>query len=170
MSAEPPDEFDQQFAALCAGFNKPCTVERRVAYRKSLGRLPAVSWARLVEHCLSEQGPDELPTTKRCWLIYRELRAPRPVYVHEQLELPEARDPWRAVANRHLLQHITSQVARDQLHERVAVLTGAKNQWAQEMREGGSAEHEPAYQERFWRELMVGAETRIDAMIAEATT
>lgn len=79
MNATPLfDEFDQQLAILCAGFNKPCTNQRRDAYRKSLGRLSNPAWSRLVEYCISENGPDDLPTTKECWRIYRGLRARAP--------------------------------------------------------------------------------------------
>lgn len=70
------DEFDQHTATLCAAFNIPLKEERRAAYRKSLGRLKEVAWARIVEFAIGEEGPKELPTTGECWRIYRKLRAP----------------------------------------------------------------------------------------------
>lgn len=69
------DAFDQRTAELCAAFDKPCTNERRAAYRSSLGKLGEIAWARLVEHAIGEDGPDKLPSTRECWQLHRKLRA-----------------------------------------------------------------------------------------------
>lgn len=68
-------EFDQQFAVLCAGLNAIPSTERLAAYWRGLSAMSLSSFARVVDFCLSERGPEKLPTVSAVWRMYRELRA-----------------------------------------------------------------------------------------------
>src|SRR5690606_24493969 len=70
------DEWDAALAELCAGYDRPITNERRAAYRGSLGNLSLIAWKRIVEHCLSDKGPERFPTCQQLWQIHRQLRRP----------------------------------------------------------------------------------------------
>ena len=181
------EEFERQLRSLCAGYDKPVG-DRVDAYWRGLEKMDLATFARIVEHCLAEGGPDKMPTTGQCWQISRKLRAPRPVFEHEKpKEHVVPGDAWDRVANHHLWDYIQLHVRRRpsgrygssqyggvgkppiieaDMRARVQCLIDAKNYWALEMREGGAAEHDPAYQKRCWEELMVAAEQRIDALIA----
>lgn len=100
MSSVTPlnDEFDATLGELCAAYDKPFTNERRAAYRKSLGKLGQVGWARLVDHCIGESGPERMPTTRECWQIYRKLRNWRPpTQVSAETQAPDLSHSERAI-------------------------------------------------------------------------
>lgn len=103
------DAFELHMRTLCAGFDVPCTAERLEAYRKAFGRLDPIGFERLVQYCLSEDGPPRMPTVAKLWASRSEMRARAP------REAPAA-DPWQGdawdiAANHHLLGHITQKLA-----------------------------------------------------------
>ena len=181
------EEFDKQLHALCAGYDKPVG-DRGDAYWRGLAKMDLPTFARVVEFALGEGGPEKIPTTGQCWQISKQLRARPRVFEHEKPPASTWKgDAWDVVANNHLGDYIQRQLrlrpngrygtsryagAGNPLHiapemfERVRCLIDAKNYWALEMREGGPAEHDPAYQMRCWDELMAKAEERIDELIA----
>lgn len=73
-STDRPD-FERHVAALLAGFDRKNTTERIEAYWRGCMTMPLGVFERAVDRALSENGPDEIPTPKRMWLIARELRA-----------------------------------------------------------------------------------------------
>lgn len=103
MSAVTPisdarDEFDVQFAALCAAFDRGYTADRREAMRSSfVGKLSAAQVARLVERMVGEGGPERMPTVRDMWQTWRAMRAPAP---RSEPEKPVHVWPqWHASAN-----------------------------------------------------------------------
>lgn len=191
------DEFDQFLAELCAGFSVPCTNERRTAYRKSLGKLHEAAWSRLVEHCLSEEGPPKFPSVADLWRIHRQLKARRaPVVVPEKPVEEWKGDDWDLIANRHLFAHIRYRLAANPraygpvkpsrflpgelcYSPGQAVCTETlvryKKAWSQDMREWGvdQATGEvlvPSLddQKRTWDDCMMRAEQEIAAYLAQA--
>ena len=70
------DEFDDQFAALCAAFDRGYTADRREAFRTSfVGKLSVVQVARMVERLVGEYGPEKMPTVREMWQTFRALKA-----------------------------------------------------------------------------------------------
>jgi hypothetical protein len=66
--------FEAQLAMLCAGFNVPATAERKDAYWRGLAKMSLPAFTRVVEYALGKDGPEDLPTSPRCWALLRELR------------------------------------------------------------------------------------------------
>lgn len=96
-------EFEEQLAVLCAGFNVPATPHRKHAYFAGLAKMSLAQFVRCVEFALSDDGPEELPTTKGIWRLYRRLRAPR-----APLNVPriEEKDHLLFFANRLFFRHL----------------------------------------------------------------
>ncbi len=106
------DEYDNQFAALCAAFDRSYSSDRREAMRASfVGKLTAAQVARMVERLVGEHGPERMPTVREMWTAYRALRAPRPT--------PPAAPPgaelsrWNAAANTALFFAAIAHPGRD---------------------------------------------------------
>ena len=74
MNTEDQGEFDAQLEALCAGHDKPCTEARRTAFWKGLSKMSLIQFGRVVEHCLSEDGPEKMPTVPGIWVLWRQIR------------------------------------------------------------------------------------------------
>lgn len=136
------DDFDRAFAKLCAAFNVPCTNERRSAYRQAFGKIHLAGWERLIEYCLSEEGPEKFPTVKQLWILRKEMRHSAPA----AREPEKAWDPWLVRANLALLSHIRTELAAAPLlwgepgaarqEQITSVLVKWKNQWVAMMQAG----------------------------------
>lgn len=74
MQVAERNEFEEQLAILCAGFNVPATAHRRHAYFTGLAKMSLAQFTRCVEHALTEEGPEDLPTAKGIWRIHRDIR------------------------------------------------------------------------------------------------
>lgn len=75
MNSTERPAFEDHLAQLLAGYDRKSTPERIEAYWRGLNRMPLVAFERVVDYALGEKGPEELPTPKRCWQIYRDMRA-----------------------------------------------------------------------------------------------
>ncbi len=84
MQATDREAFEEQFAALCAGFNVPCTLPRRHAYFLGLAKMSLQQFARVVERCLADNGPEEMPTVSAMWRLHRERRLAQAVAENPQ--------------------------------------------------------------------------------------
>lgn len=165
-------EFDAQLAMLCAGFNVPVG-ERSGAYWKGLAKMELLTFARVVEECLGEGGPEKIPTVGMCWAISKRARASRHIFI----EKPQWQgDRWDLEANHHLLNHIRTHpkhyapdstydpITRQAIpgpitRERTAILVRWKKTWAEDMR----VEANPTAEKRraVWEECMAGADKQI---------
>ena len=97
------DEFDDQFAALCAAFDRGYTADRREAMRTAfVGKLSAAQVARIVEKLVGESGPEKMPTVREIWQAHRSLRAPAPRSAPDKLQ--HVWPPWQASANACLIR------------------------------------------------------------------
>lgn len=168
-------EFDAQLVMLCAGFNVPVG-ERSAAYWKGLAKMELLTFARVVEECLGENGPEKFPTVGVCWNVSKKMRAARYTPVAESKESQWKGDKWDIEANFHLLNHIRrhpKRYAPDSTYDgRQAVpgpLTKAfteivvrwKKTWAEDMR--AEANPTAAIRQASWHDCMA----RADAQIAE---
>jgi hypothetical protein len=104
------EEFKAQLKALCAGYNVPFG-DRGDAYWRGLEKMDLGSFARVVEFCLGEGGPDKIPTTGQCWAISKQLRARPRLYEHEKpTDMSWTGDAWDRAANHHLSDYIQTNV------------------------------------------------------------
>lgn len=83
MQAADRAAFEEQVKQLLAGFDRKPTPERIEAYWRGLSRMPLGGFSRVVDHALSEQGPDEIPTPRQCWNLYRGMRVSGPAKAQE---------------------------------------------------------------------------------------
>lgn len=92
------DEFDDQFAALCAAFDRSYTADRREALRTAfVAKLSVAQVARIVERCVGESGLDRMPTVRDMWTVWRSMRAAAPV--REESRPVHTWPQWQASAN-----------------------------------------------------------------------
>lgn len=75
MNSTERPAFEDHLAQLLAGYDRKSTPERIEAYWRGLNRMPLVAFERVVDHALSDKGPDHIPSPKQCWQIYRDMRA-----------------------------------------------------------------------------------------------
>jgi hypothetical protein len=156
-----PDEFDKALAQLCAGFNVPCTEERREAYGRAFRKLSPLMWDRLVDYALSEDGPDKMPTVRELWSIRRELRAQLP-QAATPTQPPWEGDMWDIAANRHLLAHLVRLVVNRRRITNHAAFVEAKKAWATEMRDlaqNNGGEVPVDLQQSVWRDYIGRAQS-----------
>lgn len=103
-----PDDYDGQFSALCAAFDRAYTPERRTAYRAAfVGKLSAAQVARAVERLIGEGGPDRMPTVSQIWEAHKAARARAPYRGpsgHGALQEPPQAPPWVLAARRMLIR------------------------------------------------------------------
>lgn len=72
-------EFDKQIAVMAGGFPKfYLTEDKRDSYWRGLEKMPMSSLVRIVDHVLSEEGPENIPSVSQMWTFHRQLRAKRP--------------------------------------------------------------------------------------------
>ena len=76
MQSSEIGEFETALGTLCAGYDVPVTKARKDAYWAGLRKMSLQQFTRVVEFALSEDGPEDLPTTKAIWKMLRQLRAP----------------------------------------------------------------------------------------------
>lgn len=189
MQLDDREQFDALMKQLCAGFNVPVG-DRGDAYFLGLKHMDLAMFAHVVEDVLGEGGPDRIPNVSSCWAISKKLRSRRSYDVTPAPAKPAwSGDNWDRAANFHLLDYLRTHATSGpstcryghstysqrgvepslEMKERIDVLVQAKKTWALEMREGGPAERDPVYQKRFWNDLMIAAEARIDELIAADT-
>lgn len=108
LSTERQD-FEAAMAQLCAGYDKPVG-ERLEAYWKGLAKMGLVEFQRIIEHCLSEDGPPKLPSCRQLWDIRKTLKAKQRPAIPVQTRAPfgGGGDHLEYFANRLLLQHLSA--------------------------------------------------------------
>ena len=103
MQISDRERFDALLEKLYAGFNMPISKARSDAYCEGLAKMPLSQFARCIEHCLGEHGPERIPSSAAIWKIWRELK-------HKSEPLPEVPkehpDHLRYFANRLLFKHL----------------------------------------------------------------
>ena len=73
QTADRPD-FVAQLRQLCAGYNVPFTQDREDSYWRGLSQMRISDFARVVDHALSEDGPESFPNTRKVWALHRQVR------------------------------------------------------------------------------------------------
>jgi hypothetical protein len=162
-------EFELHLKMLCSGFNVPLDSSRMEAYWLGLSRMSLAMFARVVERCLGEDGPERIPTARQCWSISKKFqRAHAPTYAASALAPEMLAEGWPIDANLHLLDHIRSSGSRYTPDSRynpttrcvdvgpksiamVGLLVKAKNQWARSVMDGNT---DPETQRGAWQYFM----------------
>lgn len=67
--------YNTTFDEWCAGMGVIATDARREGYWKGLAKMSLIQFTRVVEHCLSEEGPDKFPTVPAIWKLWRAISA-----------------------------------------------------------------------------------------------
>jgi hypothetical protein len=98
------DEFESLLGKLYAGYNMPISKARTDAYFAGLAKMPLSQFARCVEHCLGEGGPDKIPSVPAMWGIRKKLTTPAAVFQPPK----EEPDHLQWFANRLLMLHIAT--------------------------------------------------------------
>lgn len=172
MESSQRPEFDLQFALLCAGYNIPPTPVRQQAYFTGLAKMTLAQFIRVVEQAISEEGPDDFPTSKGIWKLHHQLRNRRAAGPSKPEEPPgDPRDHLLFYANRMFLRHVmtrgglgsTDGQGSAELLAGRRFVRGHIDWWAGPVREGDP----DATQAEFIRQFSVGL-NRISP-ITEAT-
>lgn len=158
MDANDRTEFERHLSILCAGFDVPCTPERKEAYWKGLARMQLLVFARTIEHILADEEWARIPKPFQVWAASKRLRASAPEPAHDD---GFRGDAWDIVANRHLLAFILRSWGRRKHFsaEETAALVRKKNWWAADMRDlaGSSGTVTVEIQRKVWREYLAEA-------------
>jgi len=104
MQVSDREQFEAHFTRLYGGYNMPVSKARMDAYFSGLAKMPLSQFAKCVDHCLGEGGPEKVPSVPAMWGIRKKLMVaaePPPAYK----EIP---DHLEHFANRLLLDHIRS--------------------------------------------------------------
>lgn len=75
MNIQDRAEYDTLFEQLCAAMGAVPTDARRNGYWKGLAQMSIIQFGRVVEYCLSEQGPSKMPNAPGMWIIWRSIQA-----------------------------------------------------------------------------------------------
>jgi hypothetical protein len=78
MRTNEKKEFAELLEKLYAGFNMPVSAARTTAYWEGLGKMSLGQFARCVEQCLGENGPERIPSVPALWKIAKGMRAEVP--------------------------------------------------------------------------------------------
>ena len=68
-------DYDKLFDSWCVGLGAIPTEARREAYWKGLSKMSVIQFSRVVDHCLSEDGPEKMPTVPGVWKLWRSIAA-----------------------------------------------------------------------------------------------
>lgn len=183
MDSTNRDEFMGQLELLHASYAKPCYDSTREAYWKGLVKMSLVDFGRAIEHCVSENAPDKIPSVGHLWVIAKRLRPERQPGALAK-PVPKL-DEYDQRAAELLINHIQHSLKfrhkrygasrwskaeglawEQPMIERTAVLMRAKCEWARVMRaENGQRSAEGSL--LLFRELMAEAEVEIDEFVTE---
>jgi hypothetical protein len=123
-------EFETNLAQLCAGFNVPLTAERIEAYWSGLQKMQISTFARVVEHCLGQDGPERIPTAPACWTVSKKIRS-RPRPEQEDAE-PRAFDSLHCFGQRCMMRYLQDHGPLDD--QRLERTIHAKNRIVEDFR------------------------------------
>lgn len=161
QTADRPD-FVAQLKALCAGYNIPCKPETEDAFWRGLSRMPVSSFARVVDHALSEDGPEGFPNVRKVWALHRQLRrpAPAPEAPPQQVDALTL-DGYTKFANRALWRFLYDH--NGAASAALAALTAEKNRVADQFRLIATEERVTAQE---FREALFSAFRRVHKPMA----
>jgi hypothetical protein len=75
MISSEQTEFNTLFDQVCAGLGAIPSDARRAAYWKGLSKMSLIQFSRVVDFCLSDEGPDKFPTVPGVWKLWRVIAA-----------------------------------------------------------------------------------------------
>lgn len=179
---------------IYASYDKPCQDRHRESYWKTLAKMNTHDFARVMEHCLSEDAPEKVPSAGDCWRIAKRLRPARQDGRDFTQPVAELDDVQKAAAMRladYIHNHVrgtTLDAGRygsvrwvagngahhfvgrleisQSMHERVAVLVRAKNAYIERIR-GDHTLADPELAQAVWDRMLREAEREIDDFVAE---
>jgi hypothetical protein len=105
MQSTDRPEFDEQLKILCAGYDKPVG-DRSEAYWKGLAKMSLIEFARCVEFCMTEEGPEKMPTAPGMWKIRKQLRSAPTIILPLKTQRHAPDSHMVFFANRLMLRHV----------------------------------------------------------------
>jgi hypothetical protein len=144
-------DFDKQITVMIGGFpGYFLTPERLESYWRGLQKMQMSMLVRIVDHVLSEQGPEKIPSVSAIWKIYRELRTPAtPQMASSQKSLLD-QDKFRAFADRRFREFLHN-VAGGTSRAALAKMIAEKNRLAAAFKDIDTIDK--VSEEEFTREL-----------------
>lgn len=107
MQTADGEQFEELISQLCAGYEVPVTKHRKDAHWAGCRKMSIAQYRRCVEFALSDDGPEDLPTTKALWRIHRQLTSGSSQHSTPATVRASEPDHLEYFANRLLLLHIT---------------------------------------------------------------
>jgi hypothetical protein len=74
MLSDDRKEFDSMMDQLCVGLGAVSYDVRKEAYWKGLAKMSLIQFGRVVEFCISEEGPAKVPTVPEVWKLWRSIQ------------------------------------------------------------------------------------------------
>jgi hypothetical protein len=103
MQPNDRERFEALLEKLYAGYNMPVSKTRVDAYWQGLAKMPMIQFAKVIDHCLGEGGPERIPNVPSIWAIRNKLsEAAKPAPQHVERE----NDSLAYFANRLLMHHV----------------------------------------------------------------
>lgn len=106
MQVSEREQFEAHLSRLYGAYNMPLSKVRTDAYFGGLTKMPLWQFARCIDYCLSEKGPEKIPSVPAIWSIRKKMTleaAPK-----EQSK--QDPDHLEFYANRLLLLHLTTRL------------------------------------------------------------
>lgn len=75
MQSDDRKEFDAMMDQLCVGLGAVSYDVRKEAYWIGLQKMSLIQFGRVVEFCISEQGPEKVPSVPAVWKLWRDINA-----------------------------------------------------------------------------------------------
>ena len=83
MQSADREQFNTQVRTLMGGHEVFPSPDKIEAYWTAFGtKLSLIQFTRIIDHALSEDGPEDMPTVPQMWALYRDLRNPHRVAAH----------------------------------------------------------------------------------------
>jgi hypothetical protein len=114
-------DYDKLFDTWCVGLGAIPTEARREAYWKGLSKMSVIQFSRVVDHCLSEDGPEKIPTVPGVWKLWRSIAAAARTRSMPPPQPPEEQSEGLKLVNGMFLQYINRRRVLEQFQGNIDV-------------------------------------------------
>ena len=74
MLTEDRPQFETLMDQLSAAYSQPSYDVRKEAFWKALTKMSIIQFSRVIDFCLSEDGPEKIPTAPAVWKLWRTVK------------------------------------------------------------------------------------------------